>query len=148
MDCFFKSSRSVPQCVVVDTLYDQEERWIVLFKEGAQPHGREISTRIQQQYGGSKTIAVFQALAFVPVVTVYVCGCCAAVVVERRQHFRVQRNDQEQTSSDLMPELRSIQQQQRQYFLHMLARPCFPFSTCDAPGISSQPRPEGESFIL
>ena len=49
---------------------------------------------IKQHSNNSTTPAVFQALAFVPVVTVYACMVGARQEVEPRQHFHVQLNNQ------------------------------------------------------
>ena len=53
------------------------------------------------------------------------------------------------TSSDIIPDKRSIQQKQKSSSPYTsLERLCSPFSTQDAPGISSQPHPHGEPCSL
>ena len=76
---------------------------------------KPVCIQLQHQYSSSNTTAaVLQALAFVPVVTVYVCDWCTGAGDQKTNHSNINTSnatDIKHASSDLKPVKRSIHQQ-------------------------------------
>ena len=126
------------------TQNDPKERGSFSSKAVAPPRSNEISIACSS----STTAAVREALAFVPVFTVYVCGWCTAG--EPRQHFLAQCNTPTQIVG---PHARYTKQTAgAKAVAHIvprdisLERPFSPILTQHAPGTSSHPHREGRRF--
>ena len=94
--CVRVSVRVSVVCAVIGAQNDQEQRRINFVKSSRSAvrplHQYECTSAVQQQrYDGSR---VPQAVAFVPVVKVYMCVVGDQQEIEPPQHFHVQRNNQ------------------------------------------------------
>ena len=113
-----------------------------------QQHSSSTAAAQQQQHSSnsSATAAVFQALAFVPVITVYVCGSCTAGDRSTTTFSRPtqQSSTHRRTSYPVYEARSSSSENSSSYWYISLERRCPPLSTCDANGISRKPHLEGE----
>ena len=99
-----------------------------------------------QQHSSSTTPAVFQALAFRQVVTVYVCGWCTAGdrTTKIFSHPMQQSNTHRRTLYQVYEAHSSSKCSNSSYEVHIIGMPVSPFRLATHPGYQSEPHPEGK----
>ena len=136
---------------VTGTQYDERGRWCFFFsKAAALPRSHKIG--VQQYSRSDTTAALLQALASVPVATVYMCVAGAQKhEIEPRQHLHARCNRNQthtvpphtrHTSYQVHHAWSSGKSSTVQLILVRMIGTCSPLSICGAPCISGQPHPE------